>query len=90
MPALDAGGRVVCAEVQDGETCYLVHDADGALQNHFFRAPARHAFIRHLLHVLKVNALHEPVRHPTTQTPQKKGQLTALGDGDATGFICSS
>ena len=47
--------------MQDEETCYLVHDADGALQNHFFRAPKRHAFMRHLLHVLKVNALIEPV-----------------------------
>jgi len=31
------------------------------LQNHFFRAPKRHGFIRHMLHVLKVNTLPEPV-----------------------------
>ena len=48
-------------ELFDRDTCFLVHDADGALQNHFFRAPKRHDFIRHVLHVLKVNALQERV-----------------------------
>jgi mannosyltransferase OCH1-like enzyme len=60
---MDLGPRTFSRdELLDRETCFLVHDADGALQNHFFRAPKRHEFIRHVLHVLKVNALEEPVR----------------------------
>ena len=57
---MDLGPRTFsAAELLDSQTCFLVHDADGALQNHFFRAPRRHAFIKHVLHVLRVNALAE-------------------------------